>query len=174
MTTRVLLADDHALLRAGLRSLIESQDDLSVVAEATNGRDAVQMARELTPDLVIIDITMPGMNGIEATAEIRDALPNTSVIALSMHATKRFVDRMLAAGATGYLLKDCAFAELRATITLKLLVNSTGRVTKTRVRAPTYLHKNGLYRCVKGVALGARFAATGAPTVVTFPFSLSY
>ena len=112
MSIRVLIADDHKIMLAGLRSLLEKQKDFEVVAEAENGRKAVQMAQETKPDVVVIDISMPDLNGIEATIQISESLPATRIIALSMHSDKRFVMGMLRAGASGYLLKDCASQEL--------------------------------------------------------------
>jgi len=112
MTIRVLIADDHTIMRAGLRSLLEKEDQIEVVAEAENGRRAVQLAVEHKPDVVVMDVSMPDLNGIEATAQVLDSLPDAKVIALSMHTDKRFVMGMLRAGASGYLLKDCASQEL--------------------------------------------------------------
>ncbi len=112
MSIRVLIADDHKIMLAGLRSLLEKQTDFEVVGEAENGRKAVQMAQEKTPDVVVMDVSMPDLNGIEATMQIIESLPGTRVIALSMHSDKRFVMGMLRAGASGYLLKDCASQEL--------------------------------------------------------------
>ena len=112
MSIRVLIADDHKIMLAGLRSLLEKQTDIEVVGEADNGRKAVQMAQEKNPDVVVMDVSMPDLNGIEATTQIIESLPETRVIALSMHSDKRFVMGMLRAGASGYLLKDCASQEL--------------------------------------------------------------
>jgi two-component system response regulator NreC len=112
MSIRVLIADDHKIMLAGLRSLLEKQTDFEVVAEAENGRKAVQMAQGSKPDIVVMDVSMPDLNGIEATKQIIESLPETRVIALSMHSDKRFVMGMLRAGASGYLLKDCASQEL--------------------------------------------------------------
>jgi DNA-binding NarL/FixJ family response regulator len=112
MTVRVLIADDHKIMLAGLRSLLEKQSDIEVVGEAENGRKAVQLAQEKKPDVVVMDVSMPDLNGIEATTQILENLPETRVIALSMHSDKRFVMGMLRAGAAGYLLKDCASQEL--------------------------------------------------------------
>ena len=116
MGIRVLIADDHKIMLAGLRSLLEKQTDFDVVAEAENGRKAVQMAEEKKPDVVVMDVSMPDLNGIEATKQIIESLPETRVIALSMHSDKRFVMGMLRAGASGYLLKDCASQELATAI----------------------------------------------------------
>jgi len=112
MGIRVLIADDHKIMLAGLRSLLEKHADVEVVGEAENGRKAVQMAQEKKPDVVVMDVSMPDLNGIEATTQIIESLPETRVIALSMHSDKRFVMGMLRAGASGYLLKDCASQEL--------------------------------------------------------------
>ena len=116
MSIKILLADDHKIIREGLRSLIEKQSGMEVVAEADNGRDAVQLAGELRPDVVIMDITMPDLNGIDATKQIIHYAPGVKVIALSVHSDRRFVTGILEAGASGYLLKDCAFEELAAAI----------------------------------------------------------
>ncbi len=112
MTIRILLADDHQLFREGLRSLLKDEPDMEVIAEADNGRTAVQQASELRPDVVAMDISMPDMNGMEATRQIASRVPATKVLGLSMHSDKRFVEGMLKAGASGYLLKDCANEEL--------------------------------------------------------------
>lgn len=112
MSVRILLADDHKILREGLRALIEKQPGLCVVGEAENGASTVHIARKLRPDVVIMDIAMPDMNGIEATRQLISELTNTKVIALSIHADRRFITAMLRAGASGYLLKQSAFDEL--------------------------------------------------------------
>lgn len=112
MSIRVLLADDHKIVREGLRSLLEKQHGIEVIAEAENGRTAVRLARKLSPDVVVMDIAMPDLNGIGATFQIIAESPGVKVIALSMHSDRRFVARMFKAGASGYLLKDCAFEEL--------------------------------------------------------------
>jgi two-component system, NarL family, response regulator NreC len=108
----IIIADDHRLLREGLRSLLEKQPGLKPVAEADNGRSAVKMVLKLKPDVVVMDVSMPDLNGIEATRQIKKDMPEVKVIGLSMHADKRFVVEMLKAGASGYLLKHCAFEEL--------------------------------------------------------------
>lgn len=112
MSIRILLADDHRIMREGLRSLIEKEPDMEVVAEAEDGRTAVQLVQELSPDVAIMDITMRELNGIEATRQIMTYSPGVKVIALSMHSDQRFVKEILKIGASGYLLKDCAFEEL--------------------------------------------------------------
>jgi DNA-binding NarL/FixJ family response regulator len=108
----VLLADDHAIVRDGLKTLLEVQADLRVVGTAANGRDAVAAAAQLEPDVVVMDISMPDMNGIEAARRIRAAREQTRVVMLSMHGNAEHVYRALEAGATGYLLKESAGSEL--------------------------------------------------------------
>jgi DNA-binding NarL/FixJ family response regulator len=108
----MVLADDHAVVRDGLRVLLEAQPDLEVVGAAANGRQAVRLVHELHPDVVVMDIAMPELNGIEATQQIHDASPSTQVLILSMHSTTEHIFRALQAGARGYLLKDSAGAEV--------------------------------------------------------------
>jgi two-component system response regulator NreC len=115
MTQTILIADDHRLLREGLRALLE-RDGFQVVAEADNGRSAVRLAKQLQPDIVITDIAMPDLNGIEATRQVRAEAPRSKVLALSMHTESGFVLGILEAGASGYLLKDAAFEELSVAI----------------------------------------------------------
>jgi len=112
MATTILLADDHAILRQGLRRILESYAGLSVVAEAASGLEAVDLARECQPDVALVDIGMPGLNGIEATAQILRRSPRTAVLILSMHNDERYVTRALKAGAVGYLLKDSVEEDL--------------------------------------------------------------
>lgn len=112
MSIRILLADDHTIVLQGLSRFLQEQEGMEVVGQARDGLAAVAMARELKPDVVIMDISMPGMSGIEATRQIRQENPHVKVIGLSMHAAKRYVQEMCKAGARGYLLKDCDFEEL--------------------------------------------------------------
>jgi two-component system, NarL family, response regulator NreC len=112
MSIRILLADDHTVVRDGLRALLEKQPDMEVVAEAADGRDSVSLAEEHSPDVVIMDIAMPNMNGIEATRRILAANPRTAVVILSMHQDESYVLRSLKAGAKGYLLKDSLRADV--------------------------------------------------------------
>jgi DNA-binding NarL/FixJ family response regulator len=110
--TRVLLADDHELMREALRLLLTAQPNLEIVGEAADGVKAVRLALELQPDIVIMDVAMPHMNGIEATRRLTAELPRTKVIALSTHMDRLHVAEMLRAGAAGYVLKQGAFREL--------------------------------------------------------------
>jgi two-component system response regulator NreC len=112
MSIRVLLADDHKIVRQGLHALLEKQPDIEVVAESENGRNAVRLAAEMAPDVVIMDISMPDLNGVEAAKQILDKSPDIKIVALSIHSDALFVTEMLKSGAAGYLLKDCAFEEL--------------------------------------------------------------
>ena len=112
MKTAVLLADDHQVIREGLRNLIEDQSDMEVVGEASNGREAISMCEDMRPQVVVMDVAMPDLNGIEATRHIVHECPETRVLALSMHADRHYAAGMLGAGAAGYVLKDCAFDEL--------------------------------------------------------------
>ena len=112
MSIRILLVDDHQMLREGFRSLISEQPDMTVVAEAEDGRTAVQLAAKLSTDVVIMDISMPGMNGIEAARQILTADPAVKILALSMHLDRRMVVEIFKSGASGYLLKECAFEDV--------------------------------------------------------------
>ena len=123
-STRVLVADDHQIVREGLRSLLEKEPGFRVVGEAEDGVTAVRMARELTPDIIIMDVSMPNLNGIEATRQIVAELPGVKIIALSMHDDQRFVLNILKAGAKGYMLKDSAFKDLAKAIR-KVVNNQT-------------------------------------------------
>jgi len=112
MAIRLVLADDHPIFRAGLRSLLKTQPDVEILAEVEDGLGAVEAARTQKPDIVVIDVSMPGMNGLEATRRITTEAPRVKVLCLSMHSDQRFVDAALRSGAHGYLLKECALEEL--------------------------------------------------------------
>jgi DNA-binding NarL/FixJ family response regulator len=120
---KVLIADDHQIVRDGLRSLLEKEADLQVIGEAADGRTALRMIREQAPRVVIMDVAMPDLNGIEATIQIKKEFPEVKVIALSMHDDRRFVLSMIKAGASGYLIKDCAFKELIRAIRVVVVQN---------------------------------------------------
>jgi two-component system, NarL family, response regulator NreC len=116
MKIKVLIADDHMIIREGLRSLIEKEAGMEVVAEAGSGREAIRLVEKLKPGVVIMDIAMSDMNGVEASRKITTGTPEVKVLALSMHRDRRYVLGMLEAGASGYVLKDCAFEELAGAI----------------------------------------------------------
>ena len=109
---RILLADDHTMVRQGLRKVLEERSDWEVVAEANNGREAVRLAEQHHPDVAIVDVAMPLLNGIETTRQITKRAPATRVLVLSMHSDEAYVTQILQAGATGYLLKDSADVDL--------------------------------------------------------------
>jgi len=109
---RVLIVDDHIIVREGLRALLEAQPDIEVVGEATNGEEAVARTSELNPDIVLMDITMPGMNGLEATRRIKQAKPEVKVLALTMHEGDEYFFKILEAGASGYFVKGGSSSEL--------------------------------------------------------------
>src|SRR5579872_6207721 len=125
---RILLADDHTFVRDGLRALLDKQSDMTVVGEAADGHDSVRLAEEQSPDVVVMDIAMPNMNGIEATRRILAANPRTNVVMLSMHQDESYVLRSLKAGAKGYLLKD----SLRSDVIEAIRTVSQGRSFLTR------------------------------------------
>ena len=113
---RILLADDHALVRHGFRMILASQPDMEIAGEAGNGREAVELAEKLKPDVVVMDVTMPELNGIEATRRLIELSPRARVLALSMHKDAVYVREILRAGARGYLLKDSADTDLLAAV----------------------------------------------------------
>lgn len=116
MRIRIVLADDHAIVRQGLSRAIQQEDDIEVVGQTSSGRDAIDLVRTLAPDVLVTDISMPDLNGVEATRQIIGESPQMKVIALSMHSSRQFVVEMFRAGARGYLLKDCDYDELVAAI----------------------------------------------------------
>jgi len=113
---RVLIAEDHTLLRAGLRALLLQDPNLEIVGEADNGRDAIRAIGNLKPHLVLMDLSMPGMNGIEAISDIKRRYPDTRVLVLTIHKTDEYIHESLRAGADGYILKDATHDELRVAI----------------------------------------------------------
>jgi DNA-binding NarL/FixJ family response regulator len=113
---RVVIADDHTLVRAGIRALLDSLPETEVVAEAGDGRDALRLIDRLRPDVILMDVAMSGMNGLEATTRISRDFPESRVIILSMHANEEYVIRALRAGAAGYMLKDAAISELELAV----------------------------------------------------------
>ncbi|OPY13945.1 MAG: Oxygen regulatory protein NreC [Syntrophus sp. PtaB.Bin138] len=156
MSVNVLLADDHKIVRDGLRILIENHGDMNVVAEAENGQKAINLARELRPEVIIMDISMPDINGIDATRKITSDFPGIKVIALSMHTDRHFVVGMLEAGAAGYLLKDCAFEELVSAIHTVLENHTYLSPTITDIVVRNYVNKASKTSVVSSAELTAR------------------
>ena len=109
---RVLLAEDHTIVRQGIRSLLDEEAGIEVIGEAEDGREAIRMTQQLLPDVVLMDITMPGLNGLEATRQIKALFPETKVLVLTMHADEEYVYQILRAGASGYVVKKAAVTEL--------------------------------------------------------------
>jgi two-component system response regulator NreC len=116
MSIKIILADDHKIFREGMRSLLDKEPDMEVIAGADNGKETVRLAEELLPNVVVMDITMPDLNGIEATRYVKKKAPTVKVLCLSMHSDRRFVLEMFRAGVSGYILKNCAFKELTRAI----------------------------------------------------------
>ena len=147
---RVLLADDHTLIRAGLRLVVDQQPEFTVVGEAADGRQAVALAQSLKPDIVVMDIGMPELNGIEACRQIRESLPETQVVMLSMHSDEGYVLRALKAGARAYLLKDSAEADLaraiRAAVGGQIVLQPRrGQGAAGRLHAHAAAHRRGRF-----------------------------
>lgn len=112
MNIRVLIADDHQIFRDGLITLLESEDDIEIIGTAKNGIEAIKIAKKLKPDILIMDITMPEMDGIEATLRLKMAMPGIKILALSMHSDSQYVRKMLKAGIDAYLIKSCTSKKL--------------------------------------------------------------
>ena len=112
MTIRVLIADDHALVREGMKVLLEPYEDIAVIGSANDGKECVELALQSKPDVILMDLAMAGMNGIEATRRVVDELQDTAVLCVSFHSERQFVEAALGAGASGYALKDCSIEEL--------------------------------------------------------------
>jgi two-component system, NarL family, response regulator NreC len=138
---RILLADDHTLVRQGLRKVLEERTDWEVVAEASNGRDAVRLAEQHKPDVAIVDVAMPLLNGIETTRQITRRVPGTRVLVLSMHADEAYVTQILQAGATGYLLKDSADVDLMQAVSAVAIGKSFFSPAIARVMLDDYVRQ---------------------------------
>jgi two-component system NarL family response regulator len=150
MVTRILLVDDHELMREGLRSILEREDGVEIVGEASSGREAVVLSRTLEPDVVVMDVGMKDLNGIDATRQIRTELPKVQVIALSSHSDRRYVSAMLEAGACGYLLKANASSDLRKALKASRQGKSylCAEVTKGVVDASLHGPRSGVEPCL--------------------------
>jgi DNA-binding NarL/FixJ family response regulator len=141
MTINILITDDHKIVSSGIRVLLEDEPEFKVIGEAEDGRSAVKLVQELKPDLVIMDITMPNLNGIDATRKIVSISPRIKVLALSMHADKKFAMDMLQAGAAGYILKDCVFDELKQAIRIVLANKIYISPVITDIIVKDYMHQ---------------------------------
>lgn len=140
MSIRVILADDHSIMRHGLSRLLQQEQDMEIVAQANDGHSAVELVREMCPDVVVMDIGMPDLNGIDATRQIIREFPKTRVVALSMHSSRKFISEMLKAGACGYLLKDCALEELTTAIRAVMAGKTYLSPSVTDVVVEDYVH----------------------------------
>lgn len=154
MAHEILIADDHSLMRDGLEAILSKESGLNVVAHAGNGHEAVRLAEKHKPDIVIMDLNMPEMNGFEALREISSILPGAKLLALSMHSDKRFIARALKEGASGYLLKDCASGELVAAL-------------KTIIEGGTYLSPDIAGLIVKDYVSSDAYEGTLAEKILT-------
>jgi DNA-binding NarL/FixJ family response regulator len=154
MAIRIILADDHAIVRHSLSLAMEQEEDIEVIGQTQDGHITVALARQLRPDLVLMDISMPDLNGIEASREIRRESPNTQIIALSMHSEKRYITEMFKAGAKGYLLKDSSYGELLTAI-------------RTVAGGKTYLSPSISDTVVEDVVMGEYREAVTAFSVLT-------
>ncbi len=145
----ILIAEDHALLRAGMRALLSSECDIEVVAEVDNGKDAVRLACSLNPTLVLMDLSMPGSNGLEAISEIKKRVPQTRILVITMHKTDEYIQEALRAGASGYILKESSHDDLRVAI-------------RTVLGGKIYLSPEVSERLISGFPLGSARPAPAA------------
>ncbi|AGK99791.1 response regulator [Desulfoscipio gibsoniae] len=139
---RIMIADDHKMIREGLRALFNGHPCMDVIAEAVNGKECIQVARETSPEVIIMDVVMPVLNGIEATRHILSVNPKIKIIGLSMYSDRRYIAEMFKAGAWGYLLKDCAFEELVRAIEYVTANQYYLSPSVTGVLIQDYLYKN--------------------------------
>jgi DNA-binding NarL/FixJ family response regulator len=162
---KVLLADDHALFRRGLRSMLALEEDIVIVGEAADGQEAQELAAELRPDIVLLDINMPRVTGIQAAQELRRAHPNLGIVMLTMFAEDEIVDEALAAGADGYLRKDTPFDELVATVRATAERRATAPVPEgdELVAPPAFTDADLLRRVVDGLTDQEIAAQSGLP-----------
>jgi DNA-binding NarL/FixJ family response regulator len=140
---KILIVEDHTLLRAGLRTLLSQEPDFDIAGEADNGRDAIRMITSLSPDLVLMDLTMPGTNGIEAIAEAKRRVPDVRILVLTLHRAEEYIHQSLKAGADGYILKDATHEELRVAI-------------RSVLRGKTYLSPDISNKVISGYLGGSR------------------
>jgi len=155
-TIRILLADDHTVVRQGLRKVLEERPDWQVVAEAGDGREAVRLAEELKPDVAVIDVAMPLLNGIEATRQIVRRSPSTRVLVLSMHSDEAYVTQILKAGAVGYLLKDSADVDLLQAVSAVAAGKSFFSPAVARLMLDDYVRQRGEHAADRYESLSGR------------------
>jgi DNA-binding NarL/FixJ family response regulator len=146
---KVLIVEDHTLLRAGLRTLLSQEPDLEIAGEADNGRDAIRLLTSLSPDLVLMDLTMPGTNGIEAIAEAKRRCPEVKILVLTLHRAEEYIHQSLKAGADGYILKDATHDELRVAI-------------RSVLRGKTYLSPDISNKVISGYLGGSKGAGVSS------------
>jgi DNA-binding NarL/FixJ family response regulator len=139
----VLLAEDHAIVRKGLRSLLAAEVDIEVIGEAADGREAIEMASKLRPNIVVMDITMPGLNGLEATRQIKHRLPEVQVVVLTMHTAEEYIFQILRAGASGYVVKRAAPSELISAVRAAYRGESFLSPSVSRTVIEEYVRKAG-------------------------------
>lgn len=151
MSIKIIIADDHQLFRKGMVKLLSSSDSIEVIAEAEDGENVIIKAKEFSPDVILMDIGMPVMNGIEATYVIKKELPETKIIALSMHAEKEYIQDILDAGASGYLLKSCTYDELTKAITSVYNGMSFLSEKITEIVIQGYLDKNSREKNIEDI-----------------------
>jgi two-component system, NarL family, response regulator NreC len=154
MSIRIIVADDHRIVRNGLRTLLNAEPDIEVIAEAENGRKTVHLVQELLPDVVVMDVTMPDLNGMEATRQIVSEFPQVKIIALSMHHHEQFISGMFMAGTSGYLLKDCSVDELTAAI-------------RTAAKGEIYLSPDVANAVIKGYVRQLKGSEKSIPPLLT-------
>ena len=142
-TIRIVLADDHTIVRQGLRSLLEQQAGIEVIAEAENGRQAVRIAEQLKPDVVLMDFSMPDLNGLEATRQIKQRVPDVKILILTRHANREYIESILRAGASGYLIKKSAVDELVNAIQSVYRGDSFLDTSISKMVIEGYLHQSG-------------------------------
>ena len=154
MSVKILVADDHGILREGIRALIDKHNSMEVIGEAEDGRTAVELALKLRPDVVLMDVTMPDLNGIEATRQIKEEMPDMKILALSVHAKREFVLDMIKAGVSGYMLKECLFDDLVQAI-------------QTVIGDKSYLSPKIASIVISDIASDQRFAPDASPRGLT-------
>lgn len=156
MSIKIMVVDEHKILREGLATLIAKQPDMEIVGEATDGREALDLVEKNTPDLILMDVTMPNLNGIEATRKIKAKQPEIEIIALSLHSDRRFVLGMIGAGASGYLIKQCTFDELVLAINTVMAGNKYLSPEISNILVEEYFRKDSQKKAIIDLKLTSR------------------